>query len=233
MLRVLILFLCISNQIYSQKNENKDYVYQNSYLDVCEFEQTSNINFKSKKNVFIRSGSLRSNYEFLMSNGLNEKSLIPQNGISLGFGILNETNLFKNKLDINYEFQLDGLHQSYNYYNTSIEWKTYFFSLVAGLNLKLFEIKKNQYLNLGYNVGLSKLIRGSQYFNNKVYDLSDHEEFDGLFFKRDIMVVFDFLKINDSKISIGINNSFLKSLDDNSNQKLNFRNNSLYVKYEL
>ena len=168
-----------------------------------------------------------------MSDGLKEKSLIPQYGISLGIGMLRETGLFNNKLNFSLELDLNELNQSYNYFNTSIDWKSYFSSLVGGFYIKLFEIKEDNFFKLFFGGGISKIVNGKQYFNNEIYDLSKHVEFDGLFLKRDLKLVFDLFKIQNSKISLGINSTFMKSLNDNSIQNLNFRNNSLFVIYEL
>jgi hypothetical protein len=231
MLRILVFFL-VGNFVYPQKKVSNPNEYD-IYLTKCEPRLDQSIKIKKETSFYINTGTNISEYDFSMSNGLKEKALIPQNGITLGVGMIKETGLIKNKLDFSLELDLNGLNQSYNFYNTSIEWKSYFSSLVGGFYINLIEIKEDIFFRIFYGGGISKILYGRQYFNNEVFNLSNHVEFDGLFLRRDMKFVLDLFKIKKSKISFGINRTLMKSLDKNSNQTLDFRNNSLFMIYAL
>ena len=128
MLRVLVFLLLVSKFGYPQKKVSKPNEYKIN-LTKCEPEVNKSIKTKKETTFYIKSGTNLSEYDFSMSNGLKEKSLVPQNGITLGVGMLTETGLINNKLDFSLELDLNGLNQSYNFYNTTIEWKSYFSSL--------------------------------------------------------------------------------------------------------
>ena len=79
MLRILVFFLLFVQFIYPQKKAIKsDIIKQDFFLDKSKFEEDQNIKIEKETNFYFKTGANRSEYDFFMSDGLKEKSLIPQ-----------------------------------------------------------------------------------------------------------------------------------------------------------
>jgi hypothetical protein len=78
----------------------------------------------------------------------------------------------------------------------------------------------------------SKIIKGEQMINNTRYNLTEEEDFKGLFLQPHIGLENEFL-INES-IKLGLGYRFSKAfrLNSDSKEKLNFINNSLYLNFK-
>jgi hypothetical protein len=126
------------------------------------------------------------------------------------------------------QFNATGKSATYDY-----SWKTDYLGIQNSLSYDIYT-SNDEEVSVRINAGFtgSKIIKGEQMINNTRYNLTEEEDFKGLFLQPHIGLENEFL-INES-IKLGLGYRFSKAfrLNSDSKEKLNFINNSLYLNFK-
>jgi hypothetical protein len=171
-------------------------------------------------------------YDYKNSLGQRNSNIKSDNGYMVDFGY--QWNISSNvkwqyKAGLSFQqFNAVGKSATYDY-----SWKTDYLGIQNSLSYDIYT-SNDEEVSVRINAGFtgSKIIKGEQMINNTRYNLTEEEDFKGLFLQPHIGLENEFL-INES-IKLGLGYRFSKAfrLNSDSKEKLNFINNSLYLNFK-
>lgn len=201
MIKKHILFLLLFSGCYLQAQE----LFISNGKNFTKYDYKNSIGIS---NPDIRSGE-GSFYEIGMAFQLNKSAAIDK----LSYAV----SLVYN------QFNATGGTSTANY-----AWKTNYFGIQNALNYTLFQNSKSFKLKTKLGCATSTIIKGEQYINNVVYNISKQEEFKGILIQPNIGIDFQYAINPNIKISAGYEFSKAFNVSNKSAEELSFTNNQIH-----
>lgn len=187
--------------------------------------------FVQAQELFISSGKNFTTYNYKNSLGISNPNLRSGEGNFYQLGIdfkLNksaDSNKFSYAVSLVYnQFNAVGGSSTANY-----SWKTNYLGIQNALNYALFQNSKSFKVKTKIGCATSTIIKGEQYINNVVYDISKHEEFSGITIQPNIGIDFQYAINENIKISAGYEFSKAFNVSNSSAENLSFTNNQIHL----
>lgn len=204
-------------------------------IGFAQDSKTSSVNFENKINSSVRIqdfyfsfGKSITSYDYRNSKNETNQNLKSSLGNIYEIGL---KNLYRiHEVDFDVEIELIDYNSTGNNDTTNFEWNTSYlgFNTLGHQNIKI----SNAFdIGLDFGIGIQHILSGKQTLGNRVYDLKNNNEFDGLFGNLKLAIGLNTISNNDfnAGLYVGYNKSI--SLDSNSIEKLNF--SSFHIKVKL
>ena len=194
--------------------------------------------------LLLFSGCYLQAQELFISNGKNFTKYDYKNS----FGILNpnirsgESSFYQFGMDFKLNKSVTSSKFScavslvYNQFNAlggtssaNYAWKTNYLGIQNALNYTLFQNADSFKVKTKLGVATSTIIKGEQYINNVVYDITKQEEFSGITIQPNIGIDFQYAINHNFKISAGYEFSKAFNVSNASSEKLSFTNNQIHL----
>ena len=107
-------------------------------------------------------------------------------------------------------------------------WKTNYLGVQNALNYTLFQNSKSFKVKTKLGVATSTIIKGEQYINNVVFDITNNEEFKGITIQPNVGVDFQYAINQNVRISAGYEFSKAFNVSNSSSEELSFTNNQIH-----
>ncbi len=171
-------------------------------------------------------------YDYKNSLGQRNSNLKSDSGILADFGYqwnISSNPKWQYKAGLSFQqFNATGKSASFDY-----SWTTSYLGIQNSLSYDIYT-SNDEEVSVKINSGFtgSKIIKGEQMINNTRYNLTEEEDFRGLFLQPHIGLENEFL-INES-IKLGLGYRFSKAfrLSSDSKETLNFINNAIYLNFK-
>lgn len=168
-------------------------------------------------------------YDYKNSQGQRNSNLKSDNGITVDFGyqwVISNNEKWHYKAGLSFQqFNAKGQNDTFIY-----SWVTNYLGIQNSLSYDIYTSSDEDFvLNLNSGFTASKIIKGEQLINNSSYDLTNENEFKGLFIQPHLGIENE-IKINDFVV-LGIGYRFSKAIRASKpqNESLNFINNAFYI----
>lgn len=112
-------------------------------------------------------------------------------------------------------------------------WKTNYLGVQNALNYTLYQNLDFFTIKTKLGFATSTIIKGEQYINNRVYDITSHEEFSGIIVHPNVGIDFQYSVNRDVKISAGYEFSKSYNVSNSSSEKLSFTNNQIHFGFHF
>ena len=204
----------------SLENFNED--QNNNDLEI----KKNQLEEKEKSGVFISIGRSITRYDFTNSLGNANPNVLSSDGLDFEIGkrgVFNFNLLFL-KLLFSASLSLNQYNAIGGDGNVSYDWNTSYLGTNLYFSLETFRIFNLINFDISAGSGISHILYGEQKIGSSIFKLRENNEFDGLFVKP--FVEFGSNFYNSKKVSAGLflNLSKSFSMDNNSEQKLDFEN---------
>jgi len=180
--------------------------------------------------LFISNGKNFTKYDYKNSLGISNSNIRSGEGSFYQFGMdfkLNKSatsNKFSYAVSLVYnQFNAVGGTSSANY-----AWKTNYLGIQNALNYTLFQNSKSFQVKTKLGCATSTILKGEQYINNVVYDITKHEEFSGITIQPNVGIDFQYAINQNIKISAGYEFSKAFNVSNASAEDLSFTNNQIH-----
>ena len=180
--------------------------------------------------LLISNGKNFTKYDYKNSLGMSNPNLRSGEGSFYEIGLafkLNEsaeTDKLSYAVSLVYnQFNAVGSTSTANY-----AWKTNYLGIQNALNYTLFQNSKSFKLKTKLGCATSTIIKGEQYINNVVYNISKQEEFKGILIQPNIGIDFQYAINQNIKISAGYEFSKAFNVSNKSAEELSFTNNQIH-----
>ena len=214
-----------NNSLKSDSLENSNEDQNNNDLEI----KKNKIEEKEKSGVFISIGRSVTRYDFTNSLGNANPNVLSSDGLDFEIekGIFNFNLLFKTSFFCFFILNntlIDRTNYSISAGNVSYDWNTSYLGTNLYFSLETFRIFNLINFDISAGSGISHILYGEQKIGSRIFKLRDNNEFDGLFVKPFVELGSNFY--NSKKVSAGLflNLSKSFSIDNNSEQKLDFEN---------
>jgi hypothetical protein len=186
--------------------------------------------FLHAQELFFSNGKNFTKYDYKNSLGISNPNIRSGEGFFYQLGLDFKLNKSATTDKLSYAVSL-----VYNQFNAlggtssaNYAWKTNYLGIQNALHYTLFQNSKSFKVKTKLGVVSSTIIKGEQYINNVVYNISKHEEFKGLTIQTNIGVDFQYSINPNIKISAGYEFSKPLNLSNTSTEKLSFTNNQIH-----
>ena len=143
---------------------------------------------------------------------------------SLDFKLNKATDKLSYAVSVVYnQFNAEGGTSTANY-----SWKTNYLGVQNALNYTLFQNSKSFKVKTKLGVATSTIIKGEQYINNVVFDITNNEEFKGITIQPNVGVDFQYAINQNVRISAGYEFSKTYNVSNKSTEELSFTNNQIH-----
>tara|TARA_B100000886_G_scaffold336880_1_gene296499 strand:- start:268 stop:900 length:633 start_codon:yes stop_codon:yes gene_type:complete len=180
--------------------------------------------------IFFNVGRNFTNYDYTNSQSESNPNIESSSGSSYELGY-NFISALGNKFDIGLSCTLDQFNATGGNLVNDYSWNTNYFGLQGTIKYDLIEKLNKSKFNLNINAGinLNHIISGQQKINGDTFNLSSHEEFNGLFIKPVVGMQLKFYLTDDVAIGISYNHSknYGRIPARSGDENLNFNNNQL------
>jgi hypothetical protein len=180
--------------------------------------------------LFISNGKNFTKYDYKNSFGISNPNIRSGEGsfyqLGLDFKLDNSDDSSKLSYAVSVvynQFNAVGGISSANY-----AWKTNYLGIQNALNYTLFQNLKLFQVKTKLGCATSTIIKGEQYINNVVYNISKQEEFKGITIQPNIGVDFEYVINQNIKISAGYEFSKAFNVSNSSAEELSFTNNQIH-----
>jgi hypothetical protein len=180
--------------------------------------------------VFFTGGKNFTKYDYKNSFGVSNPNLRSGDGSFYQLGMAYNLNIFRTSDEFSYAVSL-----VYNQLNavggsrvSNYAWNTNYVGIQNELNYILYQ--NYDYFKVKTKLGCatSTIIKGEQYINNVMYDISKNEEFKGLLLQPSIGIDFHYSINRGMEISAGYEFSKAFNVSNTSAEKLSFTNNQIH-----
>jgi hypothetical protein len=196
-------------------------------LFFAAFSNTSNA-----QGYYFNFGQNYTKYDYKNSQGQRNPNIKSDNGITLDFGyrwVISDDEKWHYKAGLSFQqFNAKGQNDTFNY-----SWVTNYLGIQNSLSYDIYTSSdEDLIINLNSGFTASKIIKGEQLINNSSYDLTNENEFKGLFLQPHLGVENE-IKINDFVV-LGIGYRFSKAIRASKpeSESLNFINNAFYINFK-
>ena len=188
----------------------------------------------SSQELFFKAGRNFTNYEYKNSSGQSLSGLKGASGTNYEFGVEffldRSTNSIESVFSYSSSLTLNQFNDKGGNVNSTYEWNTNYIGVQNMLYLSLMNSNKDFYC-LKVKAGLNTLsiFSGQQYINNVKYDLTQYDEFKGIFLQPVIGADFR-LELN-RELSLNVGYAFSKAINisNKSSEELSFSSNLFQV----
>ncbi len=191
--------------------------------------------FVQAQELFFSTGKNFTTYNYKNSLGNTNPNLRSGDGSFYEMGVDFKINKLKSSDKLSYavsivynQFNAVGGSSTNNY-----SWKTNYLGIQNAFNFCIiknttpFEVKAK----LGCTT--STILKGEQFINNKVYDISKHEEFSGILIQPNVGIDFQYSINEKIKISAGYEFSKAFNVSNSSAETLSFTNNQIHFGFHF
>ena len=176
--------------------------------------------------IFFTAGKNFTKYDYKNSLGVSNPNLRSGDGsfYQLGMGFNLGSDLFNYAVSLVYN-QLNAVGGSSV---SNYAWNTNYLGIQNELNYILFQDYDSFKVKSKLGFATSTIIKGEQFINNVVYDISKNEEFKGILIQPNIGIDFHYSIDRALEISVGYEYSKAFNVSNNSPEKLSFTNNQIH-----
>ena len=184
--------------------------------------------FLQAQELFFSNGKNFTKYDYKNSFGNTNSNLRSGEGsfyqLGLDFKLNKATDKLSYAVSVVYnQFNAEGGTSTANY-----SWKTNYLGVQNALNYTLFQNSKSFKVKTKLGVATSTIIKGEQYINNVVYNITKHEEFSGITIQPNVGVDFQYAINPNIRISAGYEFSKAFNVSNSSSEELSFTNNQIH-----
>lgn len=180
--------------------------------------------------LFISNGKNFTKYDYKNSIGISNPDIRSGEGsfYEMGMAFMLNKSAATDKLSyavslVYNQFNAVGGTSTANY-----AWKTNYLGIQNALNYTLFQNAESFKVKTKIGFATSTIIKGEQYINNVVYNISKQEEFKGITIQPNIGVDFQYAINPNIKISAGYEFSKAFNVSNKSKEELSFTNNQIH-----
>lgn len=180
--------------------------------------------------LFISNGKNFTKYDYKNSLGKTNPNIRNGEGSFYEMGLAFKLNKSADANKLSYavslvynQFNAVGGTSSANY-----AWKTNYLGIQNALHYTLFQNSKSFQVKTKLGCATSTIIKGEQFINNVVYDISKQEEFKGITIQPNVGIDFQYAINQNIKISAGYEFSKAFNVSNTSAEKLSFTNNQIH-----
>jgi hypothetical protein len=181
--------------------------------------------------LFFTTGKNFTKYDYKNSLGMSNPNIRNGEGSFYQLGMAFNLNIFRSYDEISYAVSL-----VYNQLNavggssvSNYAWNTNYLGIQNELNYILFQDYDSFKVKTKLGFATSTIIKGEQYINNVVYDISNQEEFKGILIQPNIGIDFHYSIDRVLEISVGYEYSKAFNVSNTSAEKLSFTNNQIHL----
>jgi hypothetical protein len=177
--------------------------------------------------LFLATGKNFTKYDYKNSLGMSNPNLRSGDGsfYQLGMAFNLGSDEFSYALSLVYN-QLNAVGGSRT---SNYVWNTNYIGIQNELNYILFQDYDSFKVKTKLGFATSTIIKGEQYINNVVYDISNQEEFKGILIQPNIGIDFHYVFNRGMEISAGYEFSKAFNVSNTSAEKLSFTNNQIHL----
>jgi hypothetical protein len=184
--------------------------------------------FLQAQELFFSNGKNFTKYDYKNSLGNTNSNLRSGEGsfyeMGLDFKLNKATDKLSYAVSVVYnQFNAEGGTSTANY-----SWKTNYLGVQNSLNYTLFQNSKSFKVKTKLGVATSTIIKGEQYINNVVFDITNNEEFKGITIQPNVGVDFQYAINQNVRISAGYEFSKAFNVSNSSSEELSFTNNQIH-----
>jgi hypothetical protein len=184
--------------------------------------------FLQAQELFFSNGKNFTKYDYKNSFGNTNSNLRSGEGsfyqLGLDFKLNKATDKLSYAVSVVYnQFNAEGGTSTANY-----SWKTNYLGVQNALNYTLFQNSKSFKVKTKLGVATSTIIKGEQYINNVVFDITNNEEFKGITIQPNVGVDFQYAINQNVRISAGYEFSKAFNVSNSSSEELSFTNNQIH-----
>lgn len=180
--------------------------------------------------LFISNGKNFTKYDYKNSFGKTNPNIRNGEGSFYEMGLAFKLNKSADANKLSYtvsvvynQFNAVGGTSTANY-----AWKTNYLGIQNALHYTLFQTSKSLKIKTKLGCATSTIIKGEQYINNVMYDISKQEEFKGLTIQPNVGIDFQYAINPNIKISAGYEFSRAFNVSNKSKEELSFTNNQIH-----
>ena len=180
--------------------------------------------------LFISNGKNFTKYDYKNSIGISNPDIRSGEGsfYEMGMAFMLNKSAATDKLSyavslVYNQFNAVGGTSTANY-----AWKTNYLGIQNALHYTLFQNTESFKVKTNIGFATSTIIKGEQYKNNVVYNISKQEEFKGITIQPNIGVDFQYAINPNIKISAGYEFSKAFNVSNKSSEELSFTNNQIH-----
>jgi hypothetical protein len=184
--------------------------------------------FLQAQELFFSNGKNFTKYDYKNSFGNTNSNLRSGEGsfyqLGLDFKLNKATDKLSYAVSVVYnQFNAEGGTSTANY-----SWKTNYLGVQNALNYTLFQNSKSFKVKTKLGIATSTIIKGEQYINNVVFDITNNEEFKGITIQPNVGVDFQYAINQNVRISAGYEFSKAFNVSNSSSEELSFTNNQIH-----
>ena len=177
--------------------------------------------------VFLTAGQNFTKYDYKNSLGVSNPNL--RNGDGSFYQLGMAFNLGSEELNYAVSLVYNQLNAVGGSRTSNYAWNTNYVGIQNELNYVLFQDYDSFKVKTKLGCATSTIIKGEQYINNVVYDISNQEEFKGILIQPNIGINFQYSLDRDIEFSVGYEFSKAFNVSNNSPEKLSFTNNQIHL----
>ena len=183
--------------------------------------------FLQAQEMFFTAGKNFTKYDYKNSLGVSNPNLRSGDGsfYQLGMGF----NLGSDELNYAVSLVYNQLNAVGGSSVSNYAWNTNYLGIQNELNYILFQDYDSFKVKSKLGFATSTIIKGEQFINNVVYDISKNEEFKGILIQPNIGIDFHYSIDRALEISVGYEYSKAFNVSNNSPEKLSFTNNQIHL----
>lgn len=186
--------------------------------------------YMQAQELFFTSGKNFTTYNYKNALGMSNPNLRSGDGSFYQFGM--DFKLNKSAASSKLSYAISVVYNQLNAVGgtstADYSWKTNYLGVQNALNYTLFQNKDAFKVKTKLGVATSTIIKGEQYINNVVYDITKHEEFSGIIIQPNIGIDFQYAINKNIKISSGYEFSKAFNVSNSSAEDLSFTNNQIH-----
>jgi hypothetical protein len=186
--------------------------------------------FVNAQELFFTTGKNFTTYNYKNALGMSNPNLRSGDGSFYEVGLDFNLNKFNSSDNLSYSVSV-----VYNQFNavggtstSNYAWNTNYLGIQNALNYTLFQNADAFKVKTKLGVATSTIIKGEQYFNNVVYNITKHEEFSGITIQPNIGIDFQYAINRNIEISTGYEFSKVFNVSNSSAEELSFTNNQIH-----
>ena len=176
--------------------------------------------------VFLTAGQNFTKYDYKNSLGVSNPNLRSGDGSFYQLGMA--FNLGSEELNYAVSLVYNQLNAVGGSSTSNYAWNTNYLGIQNELNYVLFQDYDSFKVKTKLGCATSTIIKGEQYINNVVYDISNQEEFKGILIQPNIGINFQYSLDRDIEFTVGYEFSKAFNVSNNSAEKLSFTNNQIH-----
>ena len=177
--------------------------------------------------VFLTAGQNFTKYDYKNSLGVSNPNL--RNGDGSFYQLGMAFNLGSEELNYAVSLVYNQLNAVGGSRTSNYAWNTNYVGIQNEINYVLFQDYDSFKVKTKLGCATSTIIKGEQYINNVVYDISNQEEFKGILLQPNIGINFQYSLDRDIEFTVGYEFSKAFNVSNNSPEKLSFTNNQIHL----